>query len=148
MEKSKIDIVVENLMSIHPLLYRTLSRSVRTKTSLTPGGMFVIGFLKRQGSQTMSDIGKYLSMPKPHVTLLVDKLSSEGLVVRQNDPNDRRVFKIALTEKGHNDFEGLKKVVSEGLKEILLHLEEDEMNLLVSSSQHVKDILISTLTEV
>lgn len=146
MEKTKIDIVAENLMSIHPLLYRTLSRSVRTKTTLTPGGMFVLGMLTRHGSLTMSEIGKCLAMPKPHVTVIVDKLNDEGLVERQNNPNDRRVINIVLTEKGLKDFEKLKKVISEGLKKTLLSVDEDNLELLVTSSQHLKDILAFTLT--
>lgn len=148
MTKSKVEVIAENLMSIHPLLYKSLSKPVHTKTKITPGGMFVLGSLKRHGILSMSDIGKCLSMPKPHVTVIVDKLIESKYVERQNDPNDRRIVNILLTKKGLKDFEAIKKVISENLKEKLQTLNEEELDLLSDSSKNVKDILISILTKI
>jgi len=143
--KSKIDIIADNLLTIHPLLYKSLSRPLRTKSSITPGGMFVLGSLKRNGILSMSDIGKCLSMPKPHITVIVDKLIEEEYVERQNDPHDRRIVNILITEKGLKDFEEIKQVVSESLKEKLHSLSTEEQDQLRVSSQNVKDLLISIL---
>ena len=147
MAKLKIDIIAENLISIHPLLYKSISKPLRTKTSVTPAGMFVMGRLKRHGMLSMSDIGKYLSMPKPHITVIVDRLIEEGYVERQSDPNDRRIVNILITEKGLRDFEQIKLVVSETLKSKLLLLSEDELEILATASQQVKEILISILSK-
>ena len=145
--KSKIDIIADNLLTIHPLLYKSLSRPLRTKSSITPGGMFVLGSLKRNGILSMSDIGKCLSMPKPHITVIVDKLIEEEYVERQNDPHDRRIVNILITEKGLKDFEEIKLIVSEDLKEKLHTLNSEEQDQLMSSSQNVKDLLISILAK-
>jgi DNA-binding MarR family transcriptional regulator len=146
MAKSKVDIIAENLMSIHPLLYKSISKPMRRNTSITPGGMYVLGSLKRNGILSMSDIGKCLSMPKPHVTTIVDKLIEEGYVERQHDPKDRRIINILITEKGSKDFEEIKLNVSENLKEKLRLLNEEEQELLSVSSKNVKEILISILS--
>lgn len=146
MMKSDVDIITENLMSIYPLLYKTVSKPMRTQTSVTPGGLFILGSLKRNGMLSMSDIGKKLLIPKPHVTVLVDKLIEEGYVSRQSDPNDRRVVNILLTEKGLKDFEEIKQVITESLKNKLFTLSKMEVELLMASSQTVKDILISVLS--
>src|SRR6185369_2564685 len=100
MAQLKIDLIAENLITIHPLLFKSISRPLRHQTSITPGGMFVMGYLKHYGTLSMSDIGKCLSMPKPHITVIVDKLIEEGYVERQSDPADRRIVNILLTEKG------------------------------------------------
>lgn len=147
MTKSKIDLIADNLMSIHPLLFKSISKPLRNQTSITPGGMFVLGSLKRRGTQSMSDIGKCLSMPKPHVTVIVDKLIEEGYVERQSDPKDRRIINILLTEKGSADFESIKLAVSETLKIKLSELTDEEQEILVNASQQVKDILISILSK-
>jgi DNA-binding MarR family transcriptional regulator len=147
MEKLKIDIIAENLISIHPLLYKSISKPLRTKTSVTPAGMFVLGRLKRHGMLSMSDIGKYLAMPKPHITVIVDRLIEEGYVERQSDPNDRRIVNILITENGLRDFEQIKRIVSETLKSKLLLLSEDELEILATASQQVKEILISILSK-
>jgi DNA-binding MarR family transcriptional regulator len=109
--------------------------------------MFVLGRLKRHGMLSMSDIGKYLAMPKPHITVIVDRLIEEGYVERQSDPNDRRIVNILITESGLRDFEQIKLVVSETLKSKLLLLSEDELEILAIASQQVKEILISILSK-
>ena len=147
MVKLKIDSIADNLLSIHPLLYKSISKPLRTQTSITPGGMFVLGSLKRNGILSMSDIGKCLSMPKPHITVIVDKLIEEGYVERQSDPNDRRIVNISITSKGLKDFEEIKLAVSETLKSKLILLNEEELEVLSIASQHVKDILISILSK-
>jgi len=147
MIKSKVEVIAENLMSIHPLLYKSLSKPLRRNTNVTPGGVYVLGSLKRNGMLSMSDIGKHLSMPKPHVTVIVDKLIEEGYVERQNDPNDRRIINILLTEKGKKDFEEIKQAISENLKEKLTLLTDEEQEQLSASSKNVKDILISILAK-
>jgi DNA-binding MarR family transcriptional regulator len=143
----KIDSIADNLISIHPLLFKSISKPLRNQTSITPGGMFVLGSLKRNGTQSMSDIGKCLSMPKPHVTVIVDKLIEEGYVERQSDLNDRRVVNIMLTEKGLADFESIKLAISENLKIKLSLLSNEELGILATASQQVKEILISILSK-
>lgn len=145
--KSTIDQIAENLMTIQPLLFRSLARPARTKSSITPGGMYIMGTLNRKGTLSMSDIGNCLSMPKPHVTVLVDKLIDEGCVVRSNDPNDRRIINIALTDKGRSEFQELKNEISENLKEKLMQLDGDVQNQLLSVSLNMKDILVSILSK-
>ena len=143
----KIDLIADNLISIHPLLYKSISKPLKHQSSITPGGMFVLGSLKRHGTQSMSDIGKCLSMPKPHVTVIVDKLIEEELVERQSDPNDRRIVNILLTEKGFDEFNSIKKDLSENLKIKLSKLSEPEQEILAIASQQMKEILISILTK-
>lgn len=143
----KIDLIADNLISIHPLLYKSIYRPLKHQTSITPGGMFVLGSLKRNGTQSMSDIGKCLSMPKPHVTVIVDRLIEEGLVERQSDPGDRRIVNILLTEKGFEVFENIKQEISENLKIKLSKLSDEEQEILVDASQKVRKILISILSK-
>ena len=143
----KVDSIADNLISIHPLLFKSISKPLRNQTSITPGGMFVLGSLKRNGTQSMSDIGKCLSMPKPHVTVIVDKLIEEGYVERHSDPKDRRVVNILLTEKGLKDFEKIKLAVSENLKVKLLELTEEQLEMLAIASQQMREILISILSK-
>jgi len=143
----KINSIADNLISIHPLLFKSISKPLRNQTSITPGGMFVLGSLKRHGTQSMSDIGKCLSMPKPHVTVIVDKLIEEGYVERQSDPKDRRIVNILLTEKGLKDFENIKQEISENLKIKLSKLSNEELEILADASQKVKEILISILSK-
>lgn len=147
MTKLKIALIADNLISIHPLLFKSISKPLRNQSSITPGGMFVLGSLKRNGTQSMSDIGKCLAMPKPHVTVIVDKLIEEGYVERRSDPKDRRIVNILLTERGLANFESIKLAISENLKIKLSELTNEQQEILVTASQQVREILISILSK-
>jgi DNA-binding MarR family transcriptional regulator len=145
MGKNKIllnESIVENLMSIYPLLSKNFAKAIRTKTTFTPGVLFTLGALYHHKKLTMSGIGCHLSIPKPHATILVDKLIKEDLVVRLPDPNDRRVIYIELTEKGRNTLKSLKSIVSEELTNKLELLTEEQMKTLSVASEQVKETLI------
>lgn len=143
-EKNKISIdsSIENLISIHPLLSKSFTKSIRTKTNLNPGSLYVLGVLRRHDILSMSEIGCKLSMPKPHVTSLVDKLIAEDMVERLLDPKDRRIVNIRITEKGIADFNAIKLEISQELRIRLEKLSAEKLDILAEASQRIKDILI------
>ena len=143
-EKNKISIdsSIENLIYIQPLLSKTFTRSIRTKTNLNPGSLHVLGVLRRHDILSMSEIGCKLSMPKPHVTSLVDKLIAEDMVERLLDPKDRRIVNIRITEKGIADFNAIKHEISQELRIRLEKLSAEKLDILAEASQQIKDILI------
>lgn len=145
MDKSEIDRIAENLITIHPLLYKSISKPMKKQT-ITPGGMFVLGSLSRHGTLSMSKIGECLMMPKPHVTVIVDKLIDAGFVTRQNDPDDRRVIKISMTPKGLTNFEAMKRNTVKILKSRLLLLSDEDLETLLSASMKVREILLKILS--
>lgn len=145
MNENKISLdesIVENLMSIYPLLSKNFAKAIRTKTTFTPGVLFTLGALYHHKKLTMSGIGCHLSIPKPHATILVDKLIKDDLVVRLPDPHDRRVIYIELTEKGRDTLKSLKSIVSEELTKKLELLTVEQMQLLSTASEQVKETLI------
>ena len=142
-----IDSAIENLISIHPLLSKSFTRSLRSKTNLNPGSLYVLGVLTRNGMLSMTEIGCKLSMPKPHITGLVDKLIAENLVERLYDPKDRRIVNVHITEKGASDFNAIKLEISQELRQKLEKLDATTLQILAESSQHVKDILITIASD-
>lgn len=57
----------------------------------------VLGFAQEA---SLKEIGQRLAMPKSTVTFVADSLEGRGLVKRQQDRQDRRVWRIRLTEEG------------------------------------------------
>lgn len=115
---------------------------MRSKTNLNPGSLFVLGVLSRNGILSMSEIGCKLSMPKPHITGLVDKLVAEDLVERLYDPKDRRIVNVHITEKGMLDFNAIKLEISQELRIKLQKLDAETLHTLSVATKQVKDILI------
>ena len=140
-ETVSIDKIIGNLIYLHPLLSKSLTRSIRSKTNLNPGSLYILGMLDKYEILSMSEIGCKLSIPKPHVTAQVDKLIAEEMVERLFDPNDRRIVNIRMTEKGKEDFIVIKQEVTKDMRERIQKLDEFKLATLSESTQHVRDIL-------
>jgi len=140
-ETVSINKIIENLIYLHPLLSKSLTRSIKVKTNLNPGSLFILGLLSKYDVLSMSEIGCKLSIPKPHVTAQVDKLISEGMVERIFDPNDRRIVNIRFTKKGKEDFKAIKQEISKDMRERIEKLDEQRLKLLFDSTQQAREIL-------
>jgi len=55
----------------------------------------------RKGTSGVSDIGDDLGVTSAAASQMLERLVQSGLVTRSEDPNDRRVKHIVLTDKGH-----------------------------------------------
>ncbi|MNW46148.1 putative HTH-type transcriptional regulator YusO [compost metagenome] len=70
-----------------------------------PSELRVLFFIKRGARKdsrgvTVSEISSMMGVTSPTVTPLVRGLEDQGLVIRYNDNEDRRLVRMKLTEKG------------------------------------------------
>lgn len=54
----------------------------------------------------VSDIGGHLGVSSAAASQLLDRLVQQGLILRSEDPDDRRAKRIALTEQGRSVVDG------------------------------------------
>lgn len=55
----------------------------------------------------MNMLSRYLMVTGGNVTGLTDELERDGLVTREDDPSDRRSFRLFLTDAGRRAFEAI-----------------------------------------
>jgi DNA-binding MarR family transcriptional regulator len=68
---------------------------------LSPAKLAVLGGLTRAGGRlSLGDLAQHRSCVKSNITKLVDRLESDGLVVRRDDPADRRGVLAEVTAEG------------------------------------------------
>lgn len=67
---------------------------------LTPQQFGLLGFLWREDGISQALLSAKSQIDRTTMGGLIDRLEKEGLVVRQADPEDRRAYRICLTEKG------------------------------------------------
>lgn len=67
---------------------------------ITLSQSFVLLSLLEQDGSSVKAIASALQLDSPAVTGLVDRLAKQGLVSRQEDPNDRRSTLVFLTPEG------------------------------------------------
>lgn len=80
---------------------------------ITISQAWVLFYLINLESSNLKDMAAALQLESPVVTGIVDRLVKEGLVTREEDPQDRRSLKISLTDKGRAVVKEVSPVVGE-----------------------------------
>ncbi len=78
----------------------------------------------------MSEISRLLGLTPPTVTQLINSLEAKEMVYRQADPEDRRVVRVHLTERGCEAAKKAKKQIDANLSKLVDYLGEEDSNRL------------------
>lgn len=85
----------------HTAMFRRLAKLMKDKNlPVTPDQFRVLTHLWKTDGMQQSELALCTNRNRANVTRIIDILEREGIVVRQDDPNDRRVFRIYLTDLG------------------------------------------------
>jgi DNA-binding MarR family transcriptional regulator len=85
------------------------------------------------GTMSQSDLGRLLTVHRSNVTGLVDRLEAQGLVRRQDDQKDRRVYRVALTDSGRETARRAEELYLSRIHGIMSVLEPREWKALSSA---------------
>lgn len=80
--------------------FKTIMADIADSHGLTPiqlGALHAI----REHNATMGGVAQVLHCDASNVTGIVDRLTILQLVIRQDDPSDRRIKTLQLTPRGH-----------------------------------------------
>jgi len=102
-EHEGLEGAVETLERVMPRLMRRLFFDLTADSPLWElplPQLKVLGMLERRDNRRMSEIGERLGVALSTVTQVADRLEQRGWVRRVDDPGDRRVVRLALTDAG------------------------------------------------
>ncbi|HDD55538.1 MAG TPA: MarR family transcriptional regulator [Chloroflexi bacterium] len=104
--------------------------------------MSVIGtlhHLRRAGHVGVSDLGEHLGVSSAAASQMLDRLVEEGLITRVEDPEDRRMKRIALTERGSEILEESVNARLGWLEEMRDRFSEEEKEQLAAAMRLMVD---------
>jgi DNA-binding MarR family transcriptional regulator len=89
--------------------------------------------LTRGGTSGISNISDDLGVSNAATSQMLDRLVQQELILRSEDPDDRRVKKIVLTEKGQRILEELIQVRQAWVEELAAALSPGEKEQIVTA---------------
>ncbi len=104
---------------------------------LTASQFSAMKVLQIHGKLSQRDIAKYILKSGGNITVLVDNLEQDGLVVRERDTTDRRIVYVSLTEKGEALFNRIYPSHLNRIREAMSPLTDAECDQLVELLQKV-----------
>jgi DNA-binding MarR family transcriptional regulator len=90
---------------------------------LTAGQLRALLLLYTNGPTRMSDISSALGVSMATATGIIDRMVERGIVVRESDPNDRRIVLCRVSPEGEKLVSGLWRSWSEQAKVMLRSLD-------------------------
>ena len=100
--------------------------------------------LHRQGTSGVTDLGDHLGMTSAGASQMLERLVQQGLIKRSEDPDDRRVKQIVLTEQGCQVLEEGIRARYDWLQDFMKNLTPQEkeqitsaMNLMIEKANQI-----------
>lgn len=107
---------MDSLLKAMLVLARTIeqvleSRAVDTavKETFSPSKVQILRLLGQRGSQTSTQVARFLGVSKPAVTQIIDAMIREKLVTRKTAKLDRREVNLQLSQKGRNRYQAIRR---------------------------------------
>lgn len=122
---------VSHLLSKIAIAHRNASEEALAKAGLHAGQANVLFCLWESDGLSQAEITRALGVAPPTVNVLVSKLEEHGFVEARQCPNDGRLRRIHLTDKGRSKREDAERIVSELDSSILSGLTAIERNTAV-----------------
>ena len=91
--------LAKNFMRLGPTLFKKISlRPPEMDVSMQQLGLLFL--IQSENGKPMKYYGERMMISRPNLTVMADRFIAEGLVERGEDPEDRRVVILRITEKG------------------------------------------------
>lgn len=113
------------LACFHRRVYTEANRFSREK-EVGYQRYMILHCLKLAPELSLKNLAKLLGVSASGLSLIVDSLRDEGLVVRKENPADRRQVVLALTTTGETLLEGIEGRMVDRLKKQTGRLKKDE----------------------
>ncbi|AKU94540.1 Transcriptional regulator, MarR family [Labilithrix luteola] len=99
---------------------------------LTPPQAGILRALSASPGISQQELGRLLGIFPSRLVLLLDELDELGLIERRDDPDDRRVYQVFVTDKGRQSLEAIGRIARAHQDALCAALDEDERQTLAS----------------
>jgi DNA-binding MarR family transcriptional regulator len=142
-KEEKLDSIADSFLLFYPLFYRKFLRVASWKKRVNPiNTQFqVLAIVMYSGNLRISEIGRRLGISSPNMTPLIDRLIEKGYAERLSDSQDRRVIKIAISEKGRRFVANRRRLVRNEIKKNLSTLSIQEVLTLSAAIETFKQVI-------
>lgn len=125
---------------------RLMGEKIREKGDENPisqrSGRLLLGELSKREGRTQLDLVKATHLKAPTISVALQKLESEGIVLRVRDQYDNRATRVYLTDKGKELDNKIRKRIYEEEMLATANLSDSEIETLVRILGKIKKNLI------
>lgn len=126
----------------HTAMFRHLSTLMKEQElPITPDQFRLLSHLWEKDGLKQSELAICTNRNRANVTRIIDILEREGIVERRDDPDDRRVHRIYLTEKGKLLRKKTAKCAIQSIEDSLKGIPDEDVETCKNVLQKITDNL-------
>lgn len=125
--KERLRLWIRLLRATHVVEAELRDRLKREFDTTLPRFDVMAALYRERDGMLMSDLSRYLLVSNGNVTGIVDRLVSDGLIVRARREGDRRTSIVRLTDTGVALFERMARAHEGWIAELLVGIGDDEV---------------------
>lgn len=111
-------------------MFRHLSKLMKEENlPITPDQFRVLSHLWQKDGMPQTELALCTNRNRANVTRIIDILEREGIVVRRDDANDRRIFRVFLTEKGKSIKDQTAKCAYQSIADSLQGVSKEDIEV-------------------
>lgn len=134
------DRLSENMITLIPIMYKKLCKNLPS-FEITRQQMELLHLIKLDDGKPMKYYCDKLMVSKSNLTVIADKLIDEGLIRRENDPDDRRIIILKLTRNGDIYIKKKFEIIKQDISNKLSMLDDEDIEKLNRLFSEIKEIL-------
>jgi DNA-binding MarR family transcriptional regulator len=133
--------IIDKFWEFFPPVWHSVKAHIRheatEKFNITVGQFHILRRI-RQGADSVSKLADDRHTSRPVISRSVDVLVNKGLVLRTQNPSDRRNVKLSLTTEGQSMMDALFSNTRQWMAEKLAVLENDEFEAILIAGDALK----------
>ena len=114
-----------------------------TKGDISLPQFWVLNHLYHNEKSKMNCLALHLKISPPATTGMIDRLIAQGMVLRKDDEQDRRIVWIELTSKGKSIIHNIRKEKAKTLIEVFGRISQKDREHYLNILEHVANIIDS-----
>ena len=137
-EKSPQERVIGAIRKMHHL-YDQYSKLLEEHAGVTAPQLAALTALSKNDAKPAGKLSEEIMLDPSTLTGILDRLEKRGYIVREHDPNDRRVWNISISSAGRRVVLEAPPALQKRLTGCLSHLPRGERRAIVESLERVAE---------
>lgn len=129
-------------------MLRTAFDQQMTEIGLTKASWRLISALSREDGLSQVELARRLGINRVSAGWSIDRLAESGLLERRADENDRRIWRVYLTNKAHSEVEIMSNLAHEFCKEVFSTVEPEDLQSFIQSLRLIRRQLATMMDSV
>lgn len=132
------------VMETMPVVLHFIRRRLRSQTDvdLSIPQIRALSYLSRHPGSSLSELADYLGVSNAASSSMIERMVQKKLVIRQDDPQERRCVELSLTEHGRTQYEIVRKLSIDELAKVFNRMPERKMRIIYEGLSLLRDAFV------